>query len=425
MGLLSGLFNRRARDATSGSVYRFLMGPSAAGKQVNETTAMQMTAVYAAVRILSETIASLPLNLYRYTPEGGRVKAVDHPLYFIAHNEANSEMSSFIFRETAMSHLLLWGNSYSQIIRNGRGEVLGLYPLMPDRMKVDRDERGRLYYEYQLMQDDAKTFKGKDMTVRLNPEDVLHIPGLGFDGLVGYSPIGMARNTIGLSLATEEYASKLFANGATPSGVLSHPNTLEHPENLRDSWQRAFGGSNNAGRVAVLEEGVTYTPITMKPEEAQFLETRKFMVTEIARFFRIPPHMLADLDRATFSNIENQSIEFVKYTLEPWVSRIESAMNRRLLLENEKREYYFKFNVDGLLRGDFKSRMEGYSIGIQNGFLCPNDVRSLEELDLIPEELGGNRFLVNGSMTPLENAGAAYSGPAQTTEVEKGEEDGS
>lgn len=239
-----------------------------------------MTAVYSCVRILSEAVASLPVHIYKYNDSGGKEKALDHPLYFLLHDEPNPEMTSFAFRETLMTHLLLWGNAYAQIIRNGKNEIIGLYPLMPDRMTVDRDENGKLYYEYQLSSDDAHTMKGS--TVVLQPKDVLHIPGLGFDGLVGYSPIAMAKNAIGLAIAAEEYGSKFYANGAAPSGVLEHPGVLKDPGKVRESWNAIFGGSANSNKVAVLEEGMKYTPIAISPNEAQFLETRKFQINEIA-----------------------------------------------------------------------------------------------------------------------------------------------
>ena len=294
-----------------------------------------MTAVYSCVRILSEAIASLPLHLYRYTECGGKEKATDSPLYFLLHDEPNLEMTSFVFRETLMTHLLLWGNAYAQIIRNGKGEVTALYPLMPDRMTVDRDENGRLYYEYMVSTDDAPI--NKKSTVRLLPFDVLHIPGLGFDGLVGYSPIAMAKNSIGMAIACEEYGAKFFANGAAPSGVLEHPGTIKDPSRVRESWTQTFGGSSNAHKVAVLEEGMKYTPISISPEQAQFLETRKFQIDEIARIFRVPPHMVGDLEKSSFSNIEQQSLEFVKYTLDPWVSRWEQNLVRSLLTTDERK----------------------------------------------------------------------------------------
>ena len=411
MSIFSGMFKSRdkPKDSTAGSSFSFLFGSTAAGKPVNEQTSMQVTAVYCCVRILSEAVASLPLHLYRYTSEGSKEKAVDHPLYFLLHNEPNPEMTSFAYRETMMTHLLLYGNCYSQIIRNGKGEVVALYPLMPDRMKVDRDEHGRLYYEYTVYDsDDVDGRKGTNKvgrTVRLQPHDVLHIPGLGFDGLVGYSPIAMAKNAIGLAIATEEYGSKFFANGAAPSGVLEHPGTIKDPSKVRESWQATFGGSGNANKIAVLEEGMKYTPISISPEQAQFLETRKFQIDEIARIFRVPPHMIGDLEKSSFNNIEQQSLEFVKYTLDPWVSRWEQAMVRALLTPDEKKKYFFKFNVDGLLRGDYQSRMNGYATARQNGWMSANDIRELENLDRIPAEQGGDLYLINGNMTKLEDAG--------------------
>lgn len=405
MGFFSGLFRSRDKpqNRTTGSAYSFFFGGSAAGKRVNERSAMQMTAVYSCVRILAEAVAGLPLHLYRYKEDGGKEKALDHPLYLLLHDEPNPEMSSFVFRETLMTHLLLWGNAYAQIIRNGRGEVMALYPLMPDRMAVDRDDKGQLYYEYTTSADDAPISKGS--IVRLKPSDVLHIPGLGFDGLVGYSPIAMAKNAIGLAIATEEYGSKFFANGAQPSGVLEHPGTIKDPQRVRDSWMSQFGGSANSNKIAVLEEGLKYTPISISPEQAQFLETRKFQINEIARIFRVPPHMVGDLEKSSFSNIEQQSLEFVKYTLEPWLVRWEQSIQRTLFSADEKKRYFVRFNVEGLLRGDYASRMNGYAVGRQNGWMSANDIRELENLDRIPAEEGGDLYLINGNMTKLKDAG--------------------
>ena len=406
MGIFSGLFRSRDKpqNRTTGSAYSFFFGSSSAGKRVNERSAMQMTAVYSCVRILAEAVAGLPLHLYRYKEDGGKEKAIDHPLYLLLHDEPNPEMSSFVFRETLMTHLLLWGNAYAQIIRNGKGEVIALYPLMPDRMTVDRDRDGKLYYEYTVSTDDAPTVKGT--AVRLKPSDVLHIPGLGFDGLVGYSPIAMAKNAIGMAIACEEYGAKFFANGAAPGGVLEHPGTIKDPQRVRESWQSTFGGSGNANKIAVLEEGMKYTPIGISPEQAQFLETRKFQINEIARIFRVPPHMVGDLEKSSFSNIEQQSLEFVKYTLEPWLVRWEQSIQRTLFSPEEKKRYFAKFNVEGLLRGDYASRMSGYATARQNGWMSANDIRELENMDRIPAEEGGDLYLINGNMLPLGNAGA-------------------
>jgi len=407
MGIRSLLGIRSARDkpkdSYGGSAYSFLFGRTTSGKPVNERTAMQTTAVYSCVRILAETVTSLPLHIYRYT-DTGKERVADHPLYQILHNEPNEEMTSFVFRETLMSHLLIWGNAYAQIIRDGAGRVLGLYPLLPNKMEVDRTESGQLVYYYSRNSEENPNFKEMGKIV-LKQEDVLHIPGLGFDGLVGYSPIAMAKNAIGMTLACEEYGAGFFANGANPGGVLEHPGILKDPKKVRDSWNEVYRGTSNAHKVAVLEEGMKYQQIGIPPEEAQFLETRKFQLNEIARMYRIPPHMIGDLDKSSFSNIEKQSLEFVKYTLDPWVIRWEQSLQKALLLPQEKKEYFIKLNVDGLLRGDYQSRMTGYATARQNGWMSANDIRELEDLNPIPEEEGGDLYLINGNMTKLKDAG--------------------
>lgn len=409
MGFLTKAINRLIQTknvGTAGSGYTYYFGGTAAGKTVTDKNAMRITAVYACVRILSESIACMPLILYKVDEQGNRTRALDHPLYTVLHDEPNDEMTSFSFRETLMSHLLLQGNAYAQILYNNRGEVIGLYPLMPNKMDVERDTAGQLYYAYQYDTSDPVYIKNGKSYVRLEPYEVLHIPGLGFDGLVGYSPIAMAKEAIGMSMAADEYGATFFANGASPGGILSHPGTIKDPDKVRDSWERKFSGSHNANKVAVLEEGMKYQQIGVSPDQAQFLETRKFQINEIARIFRVPPHMLADLEKSSFSNIEQQSLEFVKYTLSPWVSRWEQAITRRLLTQDEKAHYEVRFNVEGLLRGDYQSRMNGYAIGRQNGWMSANDIRKLEDMDIIPAEEGGDLYLINGNMLPLGNAGA-------------------
>ena len=392
-------------DKAADAGYSFLFGRTTSGKPVNERTAMQTTAVYACVRILAEAVASLPLHVYEYQDDGGKKLVHDQPLYYLLHDEPNPEMTSFVFRETLMSHLLIWGNAYAQIIRDGAGRVLGLYPLLPDKMDVQRDDRGNIYYVYSRNSDENPMFKEYG-DIRLKAEDVLHIPGLGFDGLIGYSPIAMAKNAVGMTLACEEYGASFFANGANPGGVLEHPGVLKDPSKVRESWNSVYRGVNNAHKIAVLEEGMKYQQIGIPPEEAQFLETRKFQINEIARLYRIPPHMVGDLDKSSFSNIEQQSLEFVKYTLDPWVIRWEQSLQRSLLLPGEKGKYFIKLNVDGLLRGDYQSRMNGYAVGRQNGWFSANDIREMENMNPIPDEQGGNLYLINGAMTKLEDAGA-------------------
>lgn len=406
-------------DKAADAGYSFLFGRTTSGKPVNERTAMQTTAVYACVRILAEAIASLPLHVYEYQDDGGKKLVHDHPLYYLLHDEPNPEMTSFVFRETLMSHLLIWGNAYAQIIRDGAGRVLGLYPLLPDKMDVQRDDRGNIYYVYSRNSDENPMFKEYG-NIKLKAEDVLHIPGLGFDGLIGYSPIAMAKNAVGMTLACEEYGASFFANGANPGGVLEHPGVLKDPSKVRESWNSVYRGVNNAHKIAVLEEGMKYQQIGIPPEEAQFLETRKFQINEIARLYRIPPHMVGDLDKSSFSNIEQQSLEFVKYTLDPWVIRWEQSLQRLLLLPGEKGKYFIKLNVDGLLRGDYQSRMNGYAVGRQNGWFSANDIREMENMNPIPDEEGGNLYLVNGAMTKLADAGAfAGADNGQQKEEEK------
>ena len=392
-------------DKAADAGYSFLFGRTTSGKPVNERTAMQTTAVYACVRILAEAVASLPLHVYEYQDDGGKKLVHDHPLYYLLHDEPNPEMTSFVLRETLMSHLLIWGNAYAQIIRDGAGRVLGLYPLLPDKMDVQRDDKGNIYYVYSRNSDENPMFKEYG-NIRLKAEDVLHIPGLGFDGLIGYSPIAMAKNAVGMTLACEEYGASFFANGANPGGVLEHPGVLKDPSKVRESWNSVYRGVSNAHKIAVLEEGMKYQQIGIPPEEAQFLETRKFQVNEIARLYRIPPHMVGDLDKSSFSNIEQQSLEFVKYTLDPWVIRWEQSLQRSLLLPGEKGKYFIKLNVDGLLRGDYQSRMNGYAVGRQNGWFSANDIREMENMNPIPDEEGGNLYLINGAMTKLADAGA-------------------
>lgn len=351
-------------------------------------------------------------------PQGyqGRVQYL-LPVYLTNMQKPDLAMTlTVVFRETLMSHLLIWGNAYAQIIRNGKGEVLSLYPLLPNKMSVERDSNGVLYYVYSRYTDENPNMK-KMGDIILRQEDVLHIPGLGFDGLIGYSPIAMARNAVGMTMACEEYGASFFANGANPGGVLEHPGVLKDPAKVRDSWNAVYRGTTNAHKIAVLEEGMKYQQIGIPPEEAQFLETRKFQINEIARLFRIPPHMVGDLEKSSFSNIEQQSLEFVKYTLDPWVIRWEQALKKSLFLPEEKKEFFIKLNVDGLLRGDYQSRMNGYAIGRQNGWLSTNDIREMEDMNPLPEEEGGNLYLVNGAMTKLKDAGAfAKEGTKSTSE---------
>lgn len=406
MSIFQSIFKGRMENRTAGTGPRFLFGQSAAGAIVNEQTAMSMTAVYACVRVLAESIASLPLHVYRRGENGNRTKAEDHPLFFLLHDEPNPEMSSFTFRETLMTHLLLYGNAYAQILRNGRGEIVALYPLLPNRMRVERDEGGRLFYRYSRYDQEPPTMDGS--TVILSPEDVLHIPGMSFDGLVGLSPIAACRNAVGAGLSADEYSNRYYANGAAPMGVLEHPGVIKDPEKLRDSWNAAYGGTKNAGRVAILEEGLKFTPISISPADSQLLETRKFTVEEICRIFRVPPHLVQDLTKTSYNSAEQMSQEFVYYTLLPWCVRIEQAMMRSLLSAEDRKHFAIRFNLDGLLRGSYESRMRGYQTAVNTGIFSVNDCRKLENMDLLTPEDGGDIHMVQGAMIPLSMVGAAY-----------------
>lgn len=415
MGFLNWLGFKYPRDAPEAPDIRddvrdsgtlFVFGKANSGEMVDEKSAMQIATVYACVRLLAESVAQLPLHLYRASDNDGQEKATDHPLYKILYREPNPEMTSFSYWEAVMTHLLLWGNSYSQVVRDGRNNVLGLYPLLPENVEIDRTDKGELYYIYHAYTNEVPGENNKDIVFRR--DEILHIPGLGFNGLVGFSPVAMMKNALGTTIAVEKYGSAFFRNGAQPAGVLEHPGVLKDPQKIRENWSEVYGGPNNAHKVALLEEGMTYKPISLPPEDSQFLSTREFGVEEICRIFRVPPHMVQDLKRATFSNIEHQSIDFVVHTLDPWLVRIEKAIVKDLLVEEEKDAYFPKFNVDGLLRGDYKSRMDGYSVGISTGIISPNEARRKENMPALPEEEGGDFHIVNGTFIKLKDVGQQY-----------------
>ncbi|WP_171804992.1 phage portal protein [Mahella australiensis] len=366
---------------------------AASGVTVNENTALTSTAVFSAVDILSRTLASLPLPVYRRLQGGGKEKAIDHPLYPVLHDLANPEMTSFEFRQALMGHLCLWGNAYAEIERNNAGQVIALWPLRPDRMTVKRDNQGLLYI-YQLPSGGQ---------AGLRAPNIMHIRGLSSDGIIGYSPIKMAKEAIGLALATEEFGARFFGNGSNPGGVLQHPGKLSEgaAERLKKSWEDMHQGLSQSHRVAILEEGMTWQQVGIPPEDAQFLETRKFQVSEIARIFHVPPHMLGDLERATFSNIEEQSIEFVVHTMRPWLVCWEQTMKRDLFTPAEGQIYFAEFLVDGLLRGDIQSRYQAYAIGRQNGWLSADDIRELENMNPLPDSQG-KVYLIPLNMVPAD-----------------------
>lgn len=395
MGLVGRLLERRSSLATPEDwlVKAFGGRASATGLDVSETTALYAPAVYSCVRVVAETLASLPLPVYRRLPAGGRERAAAHPLYSVLHDAPNPEMTAFAFREAALGHLLLWGNAYAEIVRDGAGNVRELWLLDPSRTKPTR-ARGQITYEVRLASEPAVT---------LPAERVLHIPAFSHNGLVGYSVIGLQREAVASALALQEFGNRFFGNGARPGGVLQHPGKLSDQayERLRTEFELRHGGLSNAQRLAILEEGLTYQQIGIPPEDAQFLESRKFSRSEIAGLFRVPPHMIGDLERATFSNIEHQAIEFVVHTLRPWAVRVEQVIHRTLLTPAERRTFYAEHLVDGLLRGDIKSRYEALAIARQNGVISADEWRELENMNPQPDGQG-RLYLVPLNMVPAD-----------------------
>lgn len=366
-----------------------LVRSSAAGVSVTPDTAMALPAVYACVRVLAEAVASLPLITYRRQGEG-RARATDYYLYNLLHDQPNPVMTSFEYREMMMGHVLTWGNHLSEIQWSTNGRIQALWPLRPDRVeKVEQTPDG-LVYHYRLPNGGIE---------ELAEWQVFHVRGLSSDGIWGWSPIRMQREALGVGLAAQEFGARFFGNGTHMGGILSHPGVLGDKafERLRTEMSDRWGGLANANRMAILEEGMTYTRIGIPPEDAQFLETRKFQVTEIARMYLVPPHKIMDLERATFTNIEHQAISFVVDTLRPWLVRLEQAIHSRLMSERERQSYFVEFLVDGLLRGDAISRSQVYSVGRQWGYLSANDIRRMENMNPIA---GGDDYLMPLNMVP-------------------------
>jgi len=375
---------------------------SKAGVRVDEETAMKYSAVYGCVRIISETIASLPLNVYTRL-DRGKKKNTNHYLYRILHTQPNEEMSSFLWREMALAQVLLWGNHYSQIIRDGYNRVLELWALFPERMKVERRQRDKKrIYRYQPESGSQIIF---------GENDILHIPGLSFDGLVGKTPLSWYREQIGLGLAMEEYSSRFFSEGMHAGGVFTTPKALkpETYKRLKEELKKNYAGIKKAHGTMLLEEDLKFDKMSINPNDAQLLESKKFQLEEIARIFRVPLHLLQNLDRGTFSNIEEQGISFVIHTIRPWLVRIEQSMNIKLFAGYEQDKNFTEFVVDGLLRGNIQARFESYRTGIQNAVYSPNDVLELENRN--PYE-GGDQHFIQLNMQPVEQIGELIGGRA-------------
>lgn len=400
-GVLTRLMSRRALDENSGrGLIDKLRNPgavTAAGVAVTPDTALTYSAVWACVRVLAEDVGSLPLILYRRLPRGGKERATDHPLYRLLHDAPNSEMSSMDWREAQMMNLCLWGNAHSQVRWNRGGRIVDLWPMLSRYMRLDRRD-GMLRY---ISTDPAA--RSSDLPA----SEMLHTRGMSTNGLVGLSPIALARQAIGLGMATERYGAAFFGNGARPGVVLMTPGELSDPayERMKTSWSEAHSGVENAHKPAILEQGTTIETIGVPPEEAQFLQTRKFQVLEVARWYRMPPHKIGDLERATFSNVEHQGLDYVVNTLRAWLTRLEQAIARTLFTESERDVLFAEFLVDGLLRGDQKARYDAYAVARSWGWMSANEIRERENMNAIP---GGDAYLMPLNMT---TAGAPSAPP--------------
>jgi len=359
---------------------------SDAGVSVTPWSALNYSAVYAAVRIISEAVSSLPLHLYERLPNGGKQRSSGTPLYALVHDAPNDEMGSLQWREAAMAHLLLWGNSYSEIVRDLEGNAVELWPLDPSTVKPTRTKSGELVYEV-------------GGSLILNKESVLHVPGLSFDGVVGMSPISAARQSIGLALAIEQFGSGFFGRGARPGGVLTFPGQLsnEARANLRRSFEDLHGGAGNSHRVALLEQGLKWESIGVPPDDSQFLQSREFQVIEICRWFNLPPHKLKELAKMNYNSLEQMNVEFLTDTLRPWLVRWEQQLNRKLIRKQDRGRFFFEHAVEGILRGDLQSRYTSYSIARNWGWLSVNEIREKENLNPVD---GGDTYLTPQNMAP-------------------------
>jgi len=353
---------------------------TSSGIHINETVALGIPAVYACIRVLSEAIASLPLIVYERFPDGDKQRAKDFSLYRILHDECNPLMTSFELRELLVGHLCLRGNAYCFIERDN-GEVVGLWPLHPDKVTVEVSGR-ELIYRYQN--------NGVEKNYPMS--DILHIRGLSSDGIVGYSPLTLLRDSFGHAKAVSEYSSSYFKNDASPGGLLVSPNSLnaQSMSNLRKAWEQGHSGQGKHHRVAIMDSGLEWKSIGISPQDSQLIESQKFSVVEIARVFRVPLNLIMDYERSTYSNVTEQNRSFLTHTLQPWLTRIEQAMIKTLLTESEKSKYIVEHLTQGFLRADTKTRYESYKIAVDAGFLTIDEVRQLENLNKLEGQGGSN-----------------------------------
>ena len=383
------------------------------GVPFNDTRAMQIAAVWSCVRLLSEATATLPLPLYQREANGGRIRATNHPAYALMADAPNPYMTALEFREAMTAQLALYGNAYAHIVRNGAGTPFALFPLRADRMEVLRLPDGSVTYVYNVdvqstWVDAAGQYMSNNIVnaqkVVLASETVFHIKGFGTDGYVGYSPLAFAANTLGLTVASERYASKFFASGGKPSGVLMLDRVLTKQQ--RADIRASFAGMAQAelGSMWVLEASMKYQPISIAPGEAQLLDSRHFSVIEIARYFRVPPHLIFDMERSTTwgAGLEQQNMAFLQYSLMPYLKRWELACDKYLLPENDRQTYYFEHLIDSLMRADSAGRADLFTKYANNGIMTRNEIRRAENLEALE---GGDTLTVLSNLVPLEKVG--------------------
>lgn len=353
-------------------------------------TALTLTAVWNAIRLLSESVSQLPCSVYKQQDDGDKIEDKNNPIYYLLKYKPNNYQDKISFLEYIMMCICVDGNSYVQIVRDDAGRPVQLIPINPDSVTVIINE-GELFYQV-------------DTSGVLDSADVLHFKTITDDGITGISPIDQCAKALNWALSLEKFGATFFNNGAKPSSVLSTDRALSETaiERLRNSFNSTYSKLANSNATIILEEGLTFKPISISPEQAQFLASRKFSIEEVCRIWNIPPHMLGDLSKSSFSNIEMQSQEFVTYTLMPYITRIEAQMNQKLFRSNEIGNTFIEFNVNGLLRGDVKTRNEAYKTAIQNGYMSVNEVRRKENLNGID---GGDKHFMQLNMTTLEKIG--------------------
>jgi len=413
-----GIFSRLEKRSSLATPEKWLLDwfaggsiETSAGVRVTSTTAMQMVAVYSCIDILSRTVGSLPLYLYRRLAGGGKDLVRKHPLFSLMRRQPNPEMTAMRYRSTLQGHLASWGNCYSYIDWAGNGYPKALWPIRPDRVRVERIS-GKLKYSYYPGSDDMKFTE----SFVIPNESMLHIPGFGFDGVIGYSPISLAREAIGLGMATEEFGARYFGTGTHPSMIIEHPDKLKDSKVFREAISEVYGGLGKSHRIMVIEDGMTAKPISINPQDSQFLETRKFQISEICRLFHVPPHMLADVEKSTSwgTGIEEQNIGFITHTMRPWFVLWEEELGKILLLEREKDDYFFEFDLMALLRGDSAKRWTAYIMGKRNGILNADEIRNWENLNPIPGGLG-QEYIIEKNMQGLSDLGADIVPPVGPT----------